>query len=407
MLAVALLAVTTARAHGPVERVSEARPTAARLFTADAATGEVVALDLPSGETVARLTTPPFVMQLGLSADGMHVFATRGRDTDRDWVTIIDSGLSRDDDTARPPFVARTMLGAAPGGIRRNVMSTVGGHDALFMEGTARIIVLEGGQYAGLDAIPNRQIELAAPDHYHYLEAGEQLYVGHLRRGFLQIIDRTSGREVGRIENCPGLHGMAKDRVNQRLLFACRQDMIVVGTRGEERDQLVARVGYPTGQRAAAFLAARDGVLWAYTEGELPRLYRLDTATLPYSFDVLPVSSAVQQNVSRDGRLLLVLSRTGVLEIRDGAFGDLLRSVRVTEPFPAGFHEHVDKAVLPDIEELNGLAYVTVPNEGRIAVVDLDAGQLRQHIDVGGEPTRLVLIEREAGARLAGTRARQ
>ncbi|MFW2405954.1 MAG: hypothetical protein ACN4GT_14370, partial [Gammaproteobacteria bacterium] len=71
--------------HGGTGRVAEGSTAEARLFVADAATGDVVAVDLPSGDVVSRLSTPPFIMSLALSADQRHLFAMRGRNTDRDW----------------------------------------------------------------------------------------------------------------------------------------------------------------------------------------------------------------------------------------------------------------------------------------------------------------------------------
>ena len=49
----------TSSAHGPVERVPAVWQQQARLFVPDAATGEVIVVDLPEGNTVTRISTPP------------------------------------------------------------------------------------------------------------------------------------------------------------------------------------------------------------------------------------------------------------------------------------------------------------------------------------------------------------
>ncbi len=381
-------------AHGPVARASEAETTQARLFTADAATGEIVAIDLPGGAPVFRLSTPPYLMALALSSDRQHLFAMRGRNTDRDWVTVIDTGFDPDTREVRPPYVARTVLANAPttGGRHDGMISTVGGRDALYMDTTAEIIVFEEGNFSGYGEVALRRYSLAQPDHYHAMEAGENLYIGHLRSGFVQVLNRDSGREVARIPGCPALHGMAEDRVSGRIFFGCGPHVLVVGTQGDETGRKVAQIAYPASQRVAAFLAGKERILWGYTEGTLPMFYRLDMARRPYEFETIPVESSVQYATSGDGRYLLVLTRAGVLEIRDGGNGKLQRSVPVTAPFAKDFHEHTDKAVLPDILVAGGSAYVSLPNEGRIAQVDIDRGKVLRRLEVGGEPTRLILV---------------
>jgi mono/diheme cytochrome c family protein len=380
-----------------VARVSEATELEARLFAADADTGEVVAIDLPAGEVVARIATPPYVMQLGLGRDPRYLFAMRGRNTDRDFVTVIDTGIGSDSSQAQPPVIARTMLANTPGGIRVGRMASVGGRDAVFMEGSAKIVVMNNADYEALGAPQPTVYQLANPDHYHYLEAGGYLYIGHLRSGMVQILDRATGDEVGRIDNCKAAHGMHLDQATGRLFYACRGDTVIIGSRGEEANRELGRISYPTEQRAAAFQEARDRVLWAYTEGTLPSLYKLDLKKEPWAFEVLPVSRSIQQRVSHDGQYLLVLTRAGKLMIHDGGTGELIGQVVVSSPLEDDLHEHVDKAILPGIETLDGKAYITLPHEGRIVEVDVATAKVTRAIQTGGQPTRIVAVKRPVG----------
>ena len=168
----------------------------------------------------------------------------------------------------------------------------------------------------------------------------------------------------------------------------------MIGSRGVEANRELARIAYPTEQRAAAFQEARDRVLWAYTEGTLPALFRLDLKQDAWTFEVLPVSRSIQQRVSDDGRFLLVLTRAGLLQIHDGASGELLHEVAVSSPLKDDLHEHVDKAILPAIETLGDKAYVSLPHEGRIVEVAVADGRVTRAMQTGGEPTRLVALAR-------------
>lgn len=393
----ALLAPALAAAHGPVARTAEGQATEARLFTSDSATGEVVAIDLPGGNVIARLATPPHVLSFGLDAAGRHVYAMRGRNTDRDTISVIDTGF---DDTglARFPTVVRTFTGRAPGGVRDGRLSAVGGRDAIFHEAAGELEILGAGELASLGAVPTTRLKLAAPDHYHYLEAGDSLYVGHLAKGFVQVLDRASGAETARIGPCPVLHGMAKDEASGRLFFACMRDVLVIGTRGAEASREVARIPYPSTQRIAFFLHGADGVLWGKSEGAIPALLRLDPAQQPYGLEAVPVDASIQQGTTPDGARLLVYSRNGTLDLRDGRTGRLQRQLTISKPFDTEYHEHVDKALLPDIVATAERAWITIPPEGVIVEVDLVAGKETRRIAVGGQPTRLVLATPPAPA---------
>lgn len=389
----ALLVTVAAEAHGPVARAAEGQVAEARLFTSDSATGELVAVDLPSGNVVARLGTPPYVLTLALTHDNRFLFAMRGRNTTRDTVSVIDTGVGAPGGKFRFPAIARSWLGRSPGGAHEGHLATVGGQDAVFNEGAAELEIYESDNFASLDFVSVRRIKLAAPDHYQYLEAGNNLYVGHLAKGMVQILDRQSGTEVARVPGCPLLHGMIDDPTTGRLLFACMGNVLVVGTRGAEANQEVARIPYPAKQRAGTFIHGKDGVLWGSDEGTNPAILRLDTRKQPYAFESIPVNSAIQRGATEDGNFILLYSRDGTLDIRDGATGESLRTVKVSRRFDSEYHEHVDKALLPGIVTLGNTAYITIPPEGVIVEVDILAGRVVRKIEVGGQPTRLVLVK--------------
>ena len=397
-LALLACAAGTAWAHGDFERTAEPSNAEARLFVADATNGDLVALDMPTGELVTRLSTPPYIMSLALSSDEQHLFTMRGRSTFRDFITVVHTGFDETDGKFYPPYVARTIPVDTPGPGWENRMLTVRGKDALMMEGTAKFVILDDDAFTGLGPVSSRTYKLGAPDHYFFLEEGDSLYVGHLRKGYVQVIDAKTGEEITRIEGCPVTHGKGRDAVSGRLFYACMRDVMVIGTRGEEKNQVVGRIPYPEKQRVGAFIQGPGRILWGYTEGVLPIIYRFDTAVQPYQFEVVTLGASIRQWMTEGGQYFLSLTRGGMLQIRDGNTGELLRAAEVSKPFAKDYHEHVDKAILPDIKSMHGKAYVSLPHEGRIAVVDLETAEIERYFDVGGEPTRIVLAEPKAVA---------
>lgn len=385
--------VPVVTAHGPVERTADLAPVEARLFAADNQDGSVIVVDLPAADKVRRLATPPFIMSVGWPGYSHYVYILRGRDTDRDVVTVIDSGFEGDGQ-ARAPFIARSFVaGAAPGGTDQGRLLTIGGKPALFMDDDGELLVFEGDDFGGLGEIPVRRYRLAGgQDHLHLVETDEFLYVGYLMKGLVQILDKETGREIKRIKGCPILYGATIDELTGRAFFSCNRFVLVVGSRGEEMHNVLGRLPYPSRQRIGPFLHGRDRVIWGYTESSISELQRLDLKQEPYTIESLPVNRSIQQNASPDGKYLLVYTRDGMLDIRDGGTGELFTQVRVSRAFDQEYHEHVDRALLPDIRFLDGRVYISLPHEGRIAEVNPDTAEVIRYIEVGGNPTRMVAL---------------
>ena len=399
LIASILVCCNIAYGHGAVQRASELKDNDIRLFVADNMDGSVVTIDFPNGEIINRVSTPKSIMILASSKNKKYIYAMRGRDTDQDVVSIITTGYDPEANRFRQPHVIRTIATDIPGGPRDDKMATVGGYDAILTEGNAEILVLLSEVIDGFSEIKTKRYKLAAPDHYHYLEGESYLYIGHLFNGFIQVLDRSSGEEVTRIGKCPMLHGMTRDEESGRLFFSCAREVVVVGTSGEEKAKEISRIPYPenTGRGCAAFLKGKEGVQWCYTEGIIPRLYRLDASKKDmYLFETLPVEPSIRQNVTHDGKYLMILSKQGVLHLHDGLDGTSIRKIKISEPFLGDWFEDVGKAILPDIASHNGTAYITLTHEGRIAEVDLEEGKVNRYIDLGGFPTRIVLLAKES-----------
>ena len=379
--------------HGGVTRASLLKDTDIRLFIADNMDSTVVTVDFPSGEIINRVTVPPSIMILAESNTKKYIYAMRGRDTDQDSVSILSTGFDSKTNSFRPPHLIRTIPFDTPGGPRKNKMATVNGYDTVITEGDGKIVVLQTDVIDGLSEIPTRTYDLAAPDHYHYMEGEKNLYIGHLFKGFVQVLNRRTGREVKKIGNCPSLHGMTKDQKTGRIFYSCRTGLLVIGTRGKERAEEVYRIPYPDrGRSCAAFLPGRNNIKWCYTEGIIPQLYRLDLNNMDYRFEKLSVKPSIRQNVTEDGKYLLVLTKQGELSVYDGYSGDFIKDIEVSDPFYGQWNEDVGKAILPEITSYKGLTYISLTHEGRLAEIDIEAGKVNRYIDIGGFPTRMILL---------------
>ena len=204
-LAVALLVglPVAAWSHGGFKRAAEESGANARIFAADADNGDLIAIDLPSGEMVRRLSTPPYIMSLALSTDEQHLFTMRGRSTFRDFITIVHTGMDAETGTFFPPHVARTIPADIPGPGDKNRMVTVAGKDALMMEGTAEFLILDNNEFTGFEPISARTIKLAAPYHYFYLESeqGEAVIIAERQ---LSLEGTPNFRDLGGYETRDG-----------------------------------------------------------------------------------------------------------------------------------------------------------------------------------------------------------
>lgn len=386
--------------HGGVERSSLLKEADIRLFVADNMNSDLVTIDFPSGQVINRVSTPPSIMTLQVGGNNNHIYAMRGRNTDEGIMSIISTGYDKDEKRFRPPYVIRTLKLDTPGGGRNNgsghIMATVDGYDAVLTEGDGKIIVLMNDEIDGFSKLRTKTYDLAAPDHYHYLEGQKYLYIGHLFKGFVQILNKNTGEELNKIGNCPMLHGMGRDGESGRLFFSCRTEVLVIGTKGKERAKEVSRIIYPDkGRSCAAFLKGKRRVRWCYTEGIIPQLYRLDVSANNYEFETLAVKPSIRQSTTEDGEYLLILTKQGKLILHDGFSGDFIKEIKVSEPFDGEWNEDVSKAILPDIVSHNGIAYISLTHEGRVVEVDLEKGIVKRYMDIGGFPTRMVLLAKE------------
>ena len=114
-----------------------------------------------------------------------------------------------------------------------------------------------------------------------------------------------------------------------------------------------------------------------------------------YNIEKLAVKPSIRQNVTEDGKYLLILTKAGDLSVYDGFSGEFIKDIKVSDPFYGQWNEDVGKAILPDIESYKGITYISLTHEGRVVEVDIEAGKVNRYIDTGGFPTRMILLSKD------------
>ncbi|GAA6755769.1 hypothetical protein Thermus77420_12450 [Thermus thalpophilus] len=378
-----LALLSVALAHTAVSEKEEAYGAEARLFALDNQTGQshVVALDLPGGRVVARLSVPPRGISLVATPSGRYLLVSRGRDTDRQWLTVVWTG--KEEGRWSRPVVAKSLLLGRGWNIGHGAEAyTLGGRLLAFAERDAVAFRFSEEALAPEGAFQAELLRLPNPDHYHVVEAPEGAYLTLLARGQVVLFDRDLKEEKARFA-CPVEHGEAFHEETGRSVFACARDVLVLEG-GKER----ARLPYPVSERIGAFLKGK-GVFFGYSD-RVTHLQRLDPVALRLT--PIPLGGVFLRGKS-DGERLYVLLSDGRLQVREAREGGLLKEVRVSRPFPE-MDEDTGGAILPDLAPWpeRGLVYASLPHMGLVAEVDVERGRVVRYLRVGGSPTRLVLV---------------
>ncbi|MDW8018186.1 MAG: hypothetical protein RMI36_10225 [Thermus sp.] len=370
-------------AHRAVPERPEAYQAEARLFALDNRPDQsrLVALDLPGGEVVAELSLPPRGMSLVATPSGRYLLVSRGRDTDRQWLTVVWTG--KEEGRWSRPVVAKSLLQGRGWNIGHGAKAyTLGDRLLAFSEREGVALLFPEESLAPEAAFTPERLRLPNPDHYHVVEAPEGTYLTLLARGQVVLLDRALREERGRFP-CPIQHGEAFHAPTGRSFFACAKDVLVL-----EGGRELRRIPYPLQERIGAFLDG-EGVFFGYSDG-VTHLQRLD----PQALTLTPIPlGGVFVRGKADGKRLYVLLKDGRLQVREAREGRLLKEVRVSPPFPE-MDEDTGGAIYPDLAPWpeRGLAYVSLPHLGLLAEVDLERGRVVRFLRVGGSPTRLVLV---------------
>lgn len=366
-------------AHGGAAVWEERWEAAARLFVADNAQGEIVAIDLPDVQVIARIGVPPKTMILGATPDGAYLLSARGRDVDRQHLTVIASGVEADG--MHRPYVAKTLLpGNAIGGFHGGHVGMLWDKYAITIESKAKLLLFSADELDGVHGFAPEVIDLQKPDHFDFMEEEDTVWVGALRTGTVRLINRAGEELASHV--CPVFHGIG--RAGDHTFFACADGVLAIDATGQEH-----RIHYPGSERIGSFFPA-GGVLWGTSE-EVENLQRLDPAAMQLT--LVPLDGILYAHATDDAEEhILLLLQNGELEVRNGSDGALIHSLPVTTALPE-LEEDVSGAIMPAIQVWGDKAYISIPNRGLIAEVDWREGRLMRNLMIGGMPTRLTLVK--------------
>lgn len=394
--------LTAAFAHESAQRTPEAWQVKQRLLISDSANGDIIVLD--DNVVRERLSTPPAPISLARSHDGHTAIAIRGRNTDVDHVTMIDTAFDQNTGTAARPYVARTWATVSAGGVHDGHLPEVRGKLGLSMEATGKLQLLTP-EVSGLGSAEAGTISLGQPGHYTFVtvagaDGSELLHVGSTA-GNTAVIDTASGRTIASDGRCPGLHGGAATTDGDTVFFACSNGMLVAPS--DPKSGTARLVTYPTADRdgsvyAGATDSAHRDVLWA-TNGGKTSLDRITVDGDRVALTPVPLGNrwATRNELATTlapeiGRLY-VLTYQGFLQVRDAASGALLRERKVMPALRLTEEETTTKATNPDLVVAADRIYLSVPATGTVLSISLDGRRTFQTTRVGGQPTRMVLLE--------------
>lgn len=183
-----------------------------------------------------------------------------------------------------------------------------------------------------------------------------------------------SGSELGRVEDCPGVHGEAA--ADGALLFGCT-DGVVVYTGGEfhkiSAPDAYGRIGNQAGS-AVSPVVLGDYKVDEDADLERPdRVALVDTSERTLQLVDLPASYSFRSLGRGPLGEALVLGTDGRLHVIDPVTGELARSIEVVEPWSEPLEWREPR---PTLFAQGGIAYVTEPASGRLVAVRLATGEV-------------------------------
>ncbi|MDV8001741.1 zinc metallochaperone AztD [Rhodococcus sp. IEGM 1408] len=250
------------------------------------------------------------------------------------------------------------------------------GRTAFFDDGTGRITVVDSRKASAPDA--DARVLDSAHAHHGVAVGGDD---GHVVSTLGDTDSRTGllvrdsvGAEVTRTDKCPGVHGEAAAR--DALVFGC-EDGAVVYSGGRfsklEAPDAYGRIGNQAGSPVSAVVLG-DYKTDENAELERPeRVSLMDTEELTLRLVDLPASYSFRSLGRGPQGEALVLGTDGRLHVIDPDAGDLVRSIDVIDPWT----EPVEwKDPRPTLYVRGGTAYITEPVARRVLSVDLATGAI-------------------------------
>lgn len=381
----------------PATAADESRETW-RLFVADQQEPKVTVIDPSKGRILDSFETSGYVTHLVPSQSGKTLFAVQ---MDHDMVHVLKSGIAMADhgehadiDIESAELLPVTLPGARPIHVVADGDSMVQYFDR---EGVARVFsetrllnsdgsfdtVRTTAPHHGI-AVPMDRYFLISEPNLDTETKPEELPP---RLG-LRIINEV-GEQIGDITTCTGLHGKAHSA--GIVAFGCSEGVLVVQPDGDNPpkvDMLAYRSDMPEG-RVSQLLGGKAMRFFLGNYGA-NRLALIDPASeSPFHLVDLPVRRVDFVLDPQRVKIAYVFTEDGHLHALDVLSGEIVRSVRITEPYSKDGHWRDPR---PRLAVMGDIIAVTDPNQHMVRLIDAESFDQKSTIEVKGLPFNIVAV---------------
>lgn len=364
--------------------------TAWRLFVSDHAQGKVTALDAVSGDVLGSfaLKSPA---SLVASEAGEAVFAVQGAGNQvsaiRSGIAVDDHGDHGDIEVSEPALVEAVISGEKPAHFVEH-----DGKVALFFDGSGKVDLFSPHEWADEGKITATQLDSGTPHHGLAVPWGDFTLVSTANaedekkpRIGLNVID-AAGNLVGETHACPDLHGEAAS--GNLLIVGCGDGVLIVSGSGEPQVTKLDYAGLPEGKTTT--LIGGKGIQYFLGNYGADKVVIIDPAeAAPYRLVDLPTRRVHFVADSVRPKFAYIFTEDGFLRQLDVVSGELVQSVKVTEPYSMDGEWSLPR---PRIAVAGDKVAVTDPLKGVVHMVDVADFALAGEIAVDGAPYNIVAV---------------
>lgn len=364
--------------------------TAWRLFVSDHAQGKVTALDAVSGDVLGSfaLKSPA---SLVASESGEAVFAVQGAGNQvsaiRSGIAVDDHGDHGDIEVSEPALVEAVISGEKPAHFVEH-----DGKVALFFDGSGKVDLFSPHEWADEGKITATQLDSGTPHHGLAVPWGDFTLVSTANaedekkpRIGLNVID-AAGNLVGETHACPDLHGEAAS--GNLLIVGCGDGVLIVSGSGEPQVTKLDYAGLPEGKTTT--LIGGKGMQYFLGNYGADKVVIIDPAeAAPYRLVDLPTRRVHFVADSVRPKFAYIFTEDGFLRQLDVVSGELVQSVKVTEPYSMDGEWSLPR---PRIAVAGDKVAVTDPLKGVVHMVDVADFALAGEIAVDGAPYNIVAV---------------
>lgn len=364
--------------------------TAWRLFVGDHAEGKVTALDAISGETLGSfaLKSPA---ALYASESGEAVFAVQGAGNQvsaiRSGIAIDDHGDHGDIEVSEPALVDAVFTGEKPAHLVEH-----DGKVALFFDGSGKVDLFSPHEWADEGKATASQLDSGTPHHGLAVPWGDFTLVSTANaedekkpRIGLNVLD-AAGNVVGDTHACPDLHGEAAS--GNLLIVGCGDGVLIVSGSGEPQVTKLDYSSLPEGKTTT--LIGGQGMQYFLGNYGADKVVIIDPAeAAPYRLVDLPTRRVHFVTDSVRPKFAYIFTEDGFLRQLDVVSGELVQSVKVTEPYSMDGEWSLPR---PRIAVAGDQVAVTDPLKRVVHLVDVASFAVTGEIAVEGAPYTIVAV---------------